>query len=422
MVARQPLLADRPRRAQPLQAHALAQQPTHPLVGDLGVQHDLEDLVQQRLAVLPTTGPLGQGLGQPHLRHRLPARQRLVEQQQRLVQHVDRRLRHQRQQDRVATHPLTPLERLRRQAPANPGQKPPPLGRQRRQVQRVRIEPAQVGHLLQLGLDRPGRGLRRPDPQPGQPGAAQQRIHHQQLVELGAARIVQQVLNPRPRLRPGLLAGGGDALQQVHQPRPDQPRRGQVLARQPKQQPRRVVLHRPGEQELPELLPCQLVHRPPAQVPGHLAQMVGAGLLPHPVPAQRTDRDPQPLRQPRHRGRRRRPHLVGHKPQPRQHAQLHRRTQRVALPTEPPHERLVGASQGEVPDQLCPVDLREAAKLRQLLVGEHVTSRHRESASAWPLLKAPASYAKPHRHARTGRPAPEPGANRWFCAGSYGEA
>jgi len=168
----------------------------------------------------------------------------------------------------------------------------------------VRVECAQVGQLLQLGLERTGRGLRRPGPQPGQPGTAQQRIHHQQLVELGAALIVKQVLHPRPRLGPGLLAGRGDALQQVHHPRPDQPHRGQVLARQPEQQLRRVVLHRPGEQELLELLPFQLADGAPARVPGDLTQVVGAGLLPQPVPAQRPDRDPEPLRQSRHRAMR----------------------------------------------------------------------------------------------------------------------
>jgi hypothetical protein len=66
-----------------------------------------KDLVQQRLAVLAAAGALGQGLGELCLGDRLPARQRLVEQQQHLVEHVDGRLGQQRQQDRVAAFWVT---------------------------------------------------------------------------------------------------------------------------------------------------------------------------------------------------------------------------------------------------------------------------------------------------------------------------
>ena len=61
-------------------------------VGHVRVEHDAQDVIQQRLPVLPSAGPLGQGLGHPRPRGRLPAGQRLVEQQQHLIEHVDRGL------------------------------------------------------------------------------------------------------------------------------------------------------------------------------------------------------------------------------------------------------------------------------------------------------------------------------------------
>src|SRR6266700_6870498 len=172
-VTGQRLAAGLPCCPHPLVAYFSAQPRAYLVVGDLQVQHDLQDVVQQRLPVLPAAGPLGQHLGQPCPRGRLPAGQRLVEQQQRLVQHVDRGLRNQGQQDRVPARGLAPRQVLRRQPAARPCQEPPPLRRQYRQVQRVRVQPAQVSQLLQLALHR-RRGRRdRPGPEPRQPRAAE---------------------------------------------------------------------------------------------------------------------------------------------------------------------------------------------------------------------------------------------------------
>ena len=158
-----------------------------------------------------------------------------------------------------------------------------------------------VGQLLQLVLHR-RRGRRdRPGPEPGQPRAAEHRIDRQHLVQLGLPPRAEQRGDPRP----GLLAGsarprhppaagfprGRDALQDLHDARPDQPGRGQVLTGLPEQQLWRVVLHLPREQELLQLLPARAVDRPPPQVSGDLAQVIGAGLLTGTVPAQRADRD-----------------------------------------------------------------------------------------------------------------------------------
>lgn len=79
MVAWEPLLTGSARRSHPVQPVTLAQQRPDPVVTDVSVEHDGQDVVQQRLAVLPGPGPLGQGLEHLRLRRRLPARQGLIE-------------------------------------------------------------------------------------------------------------------------------------------------------------------------------------------------------------------------------------------------------------------------------------------------------------------------------------------------------
>jgi hypothetical protein len=257
---------------------------------------------------------------------------------------------------------------LRRQPAAYPGQEPPPLGRQYRQVQRVRVQPAQIGQLLQLALHR-RRGRRdRPGPEPGQPRAAEHGIDRQQLVQLRLPLRGEQRGDPRPGLLPRPFPRGRDALQDLHDARPDQHGRGQVLACLPEQQLRRVVLHRPREQELLQVLPARPVHRPPAEVPGDLAQVSGAGLAAGAVAAQRAGRDAQLLRQTGHHGGRGGGHVVRDEPEPRQRAELHRHAHHVVLAPELPDERLISRPEREVPDQLNTRRLREAPQLRQLVV------------------------------------------------------
>jgi hypothetical protein len=82
MIAGQPLAAGLPRRPHSLVAYIPAQPRAHLVIADVRVEHDLEDVVQQRLPVLAATGALGEHLGQPLPRGRLPPGQRLVEQQQ----------------------------------------------------------------------------------------------------------------------------------------------------------------------------------------------------------------------------------------------------------------------------------------------------------------------------------------------------
>jgi hypothetical protein len=128
------------------------------------------------------------------------------------------------------------------------------------------------------------------------------------------------------------------------------------------------VLHRPREQELLQVLPARPVNRPPAQVGGDLAQVTGTRLLAGTVAAQHADRDSQLLRQPRHHGGRGGGHVVRDVPQPRQRAQLHRRTHHVVQPAELPGERLISRREREVPDQLGTGRLGKPPQLRQLIL------------------------------------------------------
>ena len=304
VIAGQPLPAGLPRRPHPLTADVPAQPRADLVVAYARVEHDLQDVVQQRLPVLAAAGPLGEGLGQPLPRGCLPPGQRLVEQQQHLVQHVDRGLRDQGEQDRVLAVIVAPRQILRRQPSAHPGEEPAPPGRQHRQVQRVRVHPAQVGQLLQLGLHR-RRGRRDgTGAQPRQSGAAQDRVNRQHPVQLGAPPLGQHRGQARPGLFPCLLTGGCDTLQDADHARPHEAGRGQVLARLPEQQLRRVVLHCPREQELLQVLPARPVDLVPAEISGNVPQVIGAGLPASAVAAQLADRDAQSLRQPRHRGSR----------------------------------------------------------------------------------------------------------------------
>ena len=63
VVAGEPLAAGLPRRPHPLVADVPAQPRADLVVAHAGVEHDLQDVVQQRLPVLPAARPLGQRLG-----------------------------------------------------------------------------------------------------------------------------------------------------------------------------------------------------------------------------------------------------------------------------------------------------------------------------------------------------------------------
>jgi hypothetical protein len=231
-------------------------------------------------------------------------------------------------------HRIPPGQLLCRGPVGDPCQPPPPLIWQHRQIQLVSVQPAQIRQLLQLRLHPTRRRIRRALPQPGQGCTAQQRIDHQHRVQLRLPHRRDQMPHQIPRRRPGSLPGGRDALQHFDHTRAQHPRRHQVLARQPEQRRRRVVLHRPREQILGQFLPLHPAGPPPAQIPGDQHQMIRTGLLTLAVLAQRPHRKPQPLRQPRHRGRRRRD-LVRHVPQPRHCAKLYGYPEHVLRPAEP---------------------------------------------------------------------------------------
>ena len=262
---------------------------------------------------------------------RLPRRHRLVEQRNDLVEHVDRRLRHQRQQDRVPAL-LAPLQRLRRQTG---GRHRPGTGAARPAAStdpRCR-RPVGAGRPASPAPPSPPRGLDASARPPTTPAAySQPGIGHQQPVQIGAALPGQQVLHPRPTSRRAPVPGRSPSSPQDHHAGPDHPR------------PRSGTRTPAGTAASGESCSIARANRnssssfhspvssvPPPGEPQNLPQVVGAGLL----PARRTrashpSRSPGAQRQPAHRRCRHRRHFVRHEPQPRQGAQLHRRTQHVA--------------------------------------------------------------------------------------------
>jgi hypothetical protein len=176
VVAREPRPAGLPRGPHPPVADVRAQPAADLVVAHVRVEHDPQDVIEQGLPVLAGAGPLGQGPRHLRLRGGLPAGQRLVEQQQHLVQHVNRRLGDQGQQHRVPAPVVAPREVLGREPAPNPGQEPPPLSGQHRQVDRMGVHPAQERELFELVFHRGGRRRHRPGLEPGQARAPEHGI------------------------------------------------------------------------------------------------------------------------------------------------------------------------------------------------------------------------------------------------------
>jgi hypothetical protein len=151
---------------------------------DPGIHQDRQDLVQQGLPPFPGRSPGRQLV--PHLdtRPALPRGDGLVEQADDLIQHIGGGLRQHRQQDRMPPLGLAPVQRLRGQPTPDRRQEPAPLRGQAGQVQRVGVQAAQESQLVQLGLHRVRRVPGRAFGQPVQPCRPDQRVHHQQPVEL----------------------------------------------------------------------------------------------------------------------------------------------------------------------------------------------------------------------------------------------
>ena len=173
---------------------------------------------------------LGQQLGQLRLCGRLAAGDRVIEQQQHLIEHVDRGLRQQGQQDQVTTFRFPPRQGLTRQPPTHPDQEAPALGRQHRQIHGVSVQAAQERQLGHLGLHCGRAHARWSGTQPGQRRFAQVGVDRQQCVQIGAAIRIEQVRHAGPGLCPRPGSCGGDTLKQMHHTRPHRLPRGQVLA------------------------------------------------------------------------------------------------------------------------------------------------------------------------------------------------
>ncbi|CAM3309836.1 hypothetical protein PSET11_02482 [Arthrobacter ulcerisalmonis] len=311
-------------------------QPADLLVGHGRVGDDGQQIIQERLPVLPGLAPLGKRLAHLPPGLALPRGNGLVKQLHDLIEHIGRRLRQHRKQDRVAALRIAPFQRLHGQPAPDRGQEPTPLGGQHRQVQSVRAQATQKLQLGDLSFHR-GRGrLDRPCRQPPQPRHTDLRVSHQQRVQRGAPGIGKLTRQPVERLPLRLLPRVRDPLHHSHRPGPEHPRRDQVLASQPEQQRRRVMLQRPSKQELIQLLELHRCRQPPPQILRHQPQMLGPGLHPPPVGPQSIRIDAQLISQPAHRHQWRRRHPVRHEPQPRQRTQRHCEPSRSAGPRPRP--------------------------------------------------------------------------------------
>jgi hypothetical protein len=149
------------------------------------------------------------------------------------------------------------------------------------------------------------------------------------VVQVQAHHLGEQRFDALVDLGLGGSAGGHGPLQQPHRAGPDHARAAQVRARGAEQGDGRVVLHRAGEQVGLQLLGLGLLHRPPSQVAGDLAQVVAAGLLAGAIDTQLPDGKAQPVREPRQSGGGHRGQVGGHVPEPGQCAQLHRHAESV---------------------------------------------------------------------------------------------
>jgi hypothetical protein len=229
VVARQPGRGLLPCRPQAWPPDPLApDQPADLFVVQPQVEDDVQEIVEQGLAVLTGLPALGQRVAHLPLGLAFPRRDGLVEQAHDLVEHVGRRLRQQREQDRVAALRISPPQRLGGQPAADGGQEPAPLGREHRQVQGVRAQAAQERQLRDLRLHR-GRGrLDRAGGQPPQPRGLDLGVGDQQPIQRGAPGVGELVCQPGEGLPLRLLAGVRDPLDHDHRPRPDHPRGDQV--------------------------------------------------------------------------------------------------------------------------------------------------------------------------------------------------
>jgi len=134
------------------------------------------------------------------------------------------------------------------------------------------------------------------------------------------------------------------------------------------------VLHRPVNQELAQFLAADAAGRclVPPQVAGHQLQMISPGLAAPPIAGKGTGVHLQSLGQPVY-GRTRSPgHLVRDEPEPRQRAQLDRQAQAVRRTTAATwiDESHIGRREGEKPDQLVTVDIRERTQLLHVSIRE----------------------------------------------------
>jgi hypothetical protein len=135
-----------------LNAHALPQAAPHGVVGHVGVQEYVEELVEEPVSVLVGPGGGEQAFIEGGASSAVGPRQRLVEELDELVEDLDRGLHQGGEQHCVPTLRVHARQRRGGGTPAEQGQVAPPARGQHRQIQARGASGTQRGELGQLDL------------------------------------------------------------------------------------------------------------------------------------------------------------------------------------------------------------------------------------------------------------------------------
>lgn len=183
----------------------------------------------------------------------LPARDGLVKQRHHLIEHVDGRLRQEHQYERVPAVRIAAAKLRHRTPPPGIADAPPADSTDPTDGRPRHAETSTCAPRSSPPQPRPRRARAQP-PQPGHPDLRVDLQHRVQprtprRRELTRQSVVRCPAPPGPApWRPVPAASPG---------RPQHSRTDQMLTRQPKQQRRRILFHRPDQQKLIQFLKYQ---------------------------------------------------------------------------------------------------------------------------------------------------------------------
>jgi len=348
---------------------------SHGSVGQLGVQDDVEDVVQQRQAPDIGADRLGLALGDPVSRRAVGAGQHHVEEADDPVDDLGVGFGQGGEQDGMASLRGHLAQRPGRGAPGHRGELAEPLGRDGAQVETVGAQALQVGKFRHLSLDPLGRRGGGAVVQPDQASHAEPGVGGHQGVELLAALGGQLWVQAPADLVLGFDPGRGHRPHEPVEAGPDDPAGPQLLEGLAEQHRGRVVLQGTRRQPVPEGLPLAGTARLPPGLfddRGHVPAPGAAVDLPG-VAAEGGRGDPDLFGHERHDLTRRAGEIGRDEAQEAEGDQLHREAD--ALDRTP-----VGADpapvldrQREVGDQIAAGHLgRPGGELLGLVVGENL--------------------------------------------------